>query len=343
MTDDELTILMIAAQGETLAPIGRWKEPLLGLAEQGLMERLDDHNYRITRKGEAAVRVEEQERDGAFRKVLAARQPQMNILRVDMTVLGRQIIFELLYDSGFIADIQTRQFLEHNGACEPEVVHLLRRVLRPGDLALDGGANIGFFTLVMSRLVGPTGHVETFEPSVVNFKKLRANLEHNRIDNVTAINRALWSEDVEVTLHTPPDTGECSLMPVPGELSHISVGGLTLDKWCMEYGQQPRLLKLDIEGAELHALIGAGQLLTKGIDFVVCELNLIALDRFGASQMDLRDYMASKGYSTFELQGNGDRPVLVARERVLVPETANANILFSTSEKVQAAWGEALP
>ncbi len=128
-------------------------------------------------------------------------------------------------------------------------------------------------------------------------------------------------------------------MPFEGVLNRIPVGGLTLDKWCLAYDQAPRFLKLDIEGAELHALIGAGVMLTRGIDFISCELNLGALERFGTTQADLRDHLAGKGYSTFLLHENGDRPTLVDRAQEVLPDRANLNVLFSTVEHVREAWG----
>ena len=262
-----------------------------------------------------------------------------NTIHVDMTIAGRRIEFYMHYDPSFVQDANMAACLRLNGCCEPEVVHLFRRVLRPGDFAIDGGTSVGFMTMVMSRLVGDQGHVEAFEPSTINFKKVRANVELNKVENVTVVNRALWSEEMSLTLYQGIDSGFSSLTPFSESLSHIPVNGLTLDKWCGSYDQAPRLLKLDIEGAELHALIGAGDMLTRGIGFVVCEMNLPALERFGTSQMDLRDYMAGKGYSTFMLQENGDRPTLVDREQIIVPGRANLNVLFSTVERVHAAWG----
>lgn len=260
-------------------------------------------------------------------------------MHVDMIVAGRKIEFDLTFDPSFVQDVNTATCLRHYGCCEPEVMHLFRRVIRPGDFVIDGGTSVGFMTLTMSRLVGDQGHVESFEPSTLNFKKLRTNIELNQIENVTVVNRALWSEETSLTLYQGIDSGSSSLMPFSESLSHIPVGGLTLDKWCGSYDQAPRLLKLDIEGAELHALTGAGDMLMRGIDFVVCEMNLSALDRFGTSQMDLRDYMAGKGYSTFMLQENGDRPQLVDREQTIVPGRENMNVLFSSVERVHAAWG----
>jgi FkbM family methyltransferase len=342
MTNDEMTVLMIAAEGESMIPIGRWEKPIHDLAQLGLMSKLDSTNYVITPAGREAVKAEEQQRDGDFANALRARRRKDDVMRVDMVVLSRNIKFDLTYDPDFVSDSSTRAFLQYNGACEPEVVHLMRRVIRPGDFVIDGGANIGFLTMVMSRLVGDQGHVEAFEPSTLNFKKLRANLELNAVENVTVINRALWSDDAPVELHQSIDSSASSLMPFEGVLNHIPVNGLTLDKWCLAYEQAPRLLKLDIEGAELQALQGADKMLTRGIDFVVCEMNLVALERFGTTQTDLRDYMAGKGYSTFTLHENGERPTPIARAQAVLPDRANLNVLFSIVGKVHEAWGAEL-
>ncbi len=344
MTNDELTVLMIAAEGEPMMPIGRWDKPVRDLASRGLMEVRDlggmaGVEYVITPKGMEALKDEELQRDGDFTKALKSRRQQTDTMHVGMTVFNRQIEFDLTYDPGFVQDVNAAACLRHYGCCEPEVVHLMRRVIRPGDFVIDGGTSIGFMTLVMSRLVGEQGHVEAFEPSTLNFNKLRANLALNKIDNVAIVNRALWSEDTQVELHQALDSGSSSLAPFEGVLNRIPVGGLTLDTWCLAHYQAPRLLKLDIEGAELHALIGAGGMLTRGIDFISCELNLGALDRFGTTQIDLRDYMAGKGYSMFLLHENGDRPTLVDRMQYILPDKANLNVLFSTVEHVHEAWG----
>ena len=277
-----------------------------------------------------------------FANALKARRNQTNTMRVSMTVSGLDIEFDMTYDPAFVQDVNMAACLRLNGCCEPEVVHLMCRVLRNGDFVIDGGANIGLFTMIMSRLVGEQGHVEAFEPSTLNFKKLRANLDLNKIENVSVINRALWSEDADVTLHQGIDSGSSSLMPFDGVLNHVVCGGLTLDRWCGAYEQPCRFLKLDIEGAELHALMGANSMLTRGIDFISCEMNIATLARFGTTQVDLRDHMASKGYDTFLLMENGERPEVVLREQAILPDKPNFNVLFSTVEKVHKAWSESL-
>lgn len=76
LSDDEQTVLSIAAHGEYMAPIGRWSEPIKSLHAKGLMHRHDDFNYVITDAGRKVQQVEEQSRDDAmtqaFQRVGAA-------------------------------------------------------------------------------------------------------------------------------------------------------------------------------------------------------------------------------------------------------------------------------
>ena len=65
LSQDEFTVLLIASEGESMIPIGRWKAPILALTERGLMQKNDEVNYAITLAGREAVaqRNEEDERD----------------------------------------------------------------------------------------------------------------------------------------------------------------------------------------------------------------------------------------------------------------------------------------
>lgn len=70
LTDDERAVLMIAAQGQYMIPMGRWEKPILSLAVRGLMRKLDDVNYVITEAGRLASGDAE---DDAVRGMLNAR------------------------------------------------------------------------------------------------------------------------------------------------------------------------------------------------------------------------------------------------------------------------------
>ena len=67
----------------------------------------------------------------------------------------------------------------------------MREILKPGMVVLDIGANIGYHTLISSKLVGNTGKIYSFEPEPHNFKLLLKNIEINEFKNIIPINKAL--------------------------------------------------------------------------------------------------------------------------------------------------------
>lgn len=74
LTNDELTLLMLADNGEFLAPIGRWKPSILALTEKGFLRKVNDVNYVITPAGSAARSAGEQAADQALVDVLESRK-----------------------------------------------------------------------------------------------------------------------------------------------------------------------------------------------------------------------------------------------------------------------------
>jgi FkbM family methyltransferase len=147
-----------------------------------------------------------------------------------------------------------RSFHEYGEFSEGEV-ELFRSVLRPGDVALDIGANLGAHTIPIARLVGPTGFVFAFEPQRILFHILCGNVALNELINVKAFPLALAREP-----------GQTRVMPLdyagPNNFGGVSLGGAqgeavpvaTLDQIGLP---KARFIKIDVEGMELEVLLGA--------------------------------------------------------------------------------------
>lgn len=260
-------------------------------------------------------------------------------MHINLTLPGREAVsFWMDYDPEFVADVSTRAVIEHDGCCEPEVTHVMNRALREGDTAVDAGANVGFFTLLMSRLVGPTGHVLAFEPGINNIAKLQGNIDRNQLTNVAFYERALWSEPKAATLHMCTDSGNNALVPVPESVSHMLVRA---ERLCEHIRHKPvRFIKIDVEGAEEHVLRGAGLVFEPLPAFITCEMNTCALARFGSSPRKIRDYMLGRGYDTFVMHRDGAIPTLLPPKSEFFCARQNANLLFSTIERVGEAYPE---
>src|SRR3954447_8612373 len=98
----------------------------------------------------------------------------------------------------------TRCLLDE-GIWDLPISGLMENVLRPDMTFVDVGANIGYFTVLGSRLVGPGGRVFAIEPDRFNLSVLRANLDRHDCSNVTVVPMAAWSERAELDFHRPPD------------------------------------------------------------------------------------------------------------------------------------------
>jgi FkbM family methyltransferase len=134
-------------------------------------------------------------------------------------------------------------------------VQVFRNVLRPGDVAIDVGANIGAFTVPMAKLVGETGQVYAFEASRYNQQLLRENVNQNKCADVVAIKACAASDqtgvlkvDKQSALHAycRPDVNEGEF-----EIPRITIDSLKLPK--------VKLIKVDVDGHELEVLNGAEQ------------------------------------------------------------------------------------
>ena len=181
------------------------------------------------------------------------------------------------------------------GHVEPEVQAVLAELLGPGDAFYDVGANIGYFTVIGARLVGPEGHVVAVEPQPEALLRLRHNLALNGFDNVTLIEAAVGDEEGESDLVVSPEGilewAALASSPEP-ELPTIRVGVTTLDKLRGEL-PAPKLVKLDVEGAEGRALAGMRQTLRRDRPSVVCEVHV--------SPDDVRGRLEAEGYEVTRL------------------------------------------
>lgn len=260
-------------------------------------------------------------------------------LPVSFTLADRDVAFTLVVDAGSVADQNTARAIEVDGCCEPEVSHLMARVVREGDSAIDVGANVGFFTLLLGRLVGSTGNVTAFEPTPASFNKLRENVRLNRLPHVSCMQQALWHKPEEVTLHMSQDSGLNALARAPTSVGVLKLQATTLDA-AMGLSSC-RLLKMDAEGAEEHIICGCRWVSPLRVPYIVSELNDEALQRFDSSAAKFRTCMDVRGYSTFLLHQNGAFPTLIPRTTSLQQGSmANVNVLFSTIELVSEAWPE---
>lgn len=163
------------------------------------------------------------------------------------------------------------------GTNEPPVQAALARWLQPGDVFYDIGANVGFFTVIGAKLVGPQGHVVAFEPAPANAACVRHNLALNHFHHVTLIEKAVSSQsgsgNLMVTAYSggatisPADAGDDVVESIPVALIAID------DLLARQEAPPPIVVKVDVEGAELAVLHGMVQTLREYRPVVIFEVD----------------------------------------------------------------------
>ena len=181
------------------------------------------------------------------------------------------------------------------GLYEFEDMGFVLHFLRPGDLFVDIGANIGSYTILASA----TGaNIICFEPVPETFESLLDNINLNRLhDKVDARNQALGANEGMLEMIADQDTTNQAIHEGEEYLGKtVQVPVITLDLALQ--GKVPKLIKIDVEGFETEVLAGAKSVFSSpNLKAVIMELNGSG-DRYGFDESDLHEYMLSIGFES---------------------------------------------
>ena len=188
---------------------------------------------------------------------------------------------------------------------------IIKNNVKDGDNVIDLGANIGYFTLILAKLVGPTGKVFAFEPDPRNLALLKKNVEYNNYKNVIIVPKAVSNVNDKCTLYTgqktfgqnkiykPKNTKIQKFIPIDSET-------VRLDDFFKTNGLLDKIsfIKIDVEGAEFLALSGMKEILklNKNIK-IFTEAEISYLEDAGSSYDQFIDLLTENDF-TFSLADN---------------------------------------
>jgi FkbM family methyltransferase len=187
------------------------------------------------------------------------------------------------------------------GPFEDAELQFLARSVRPGDIGFDVGANVGLYTVVLGRAVGPTGQVIAVEPVPANALRLREQVELNELKNVRVVSAAIGAAQGSIHLNLADDAAYASIGKVAearGTGRTIEVPMLRLDDLWKEIGSPPvRFVKVDVEGAEADVLRGAQLMLRSTRPVLLLEANC------QEALMRLKELLVDIGYTLTQPPG----------------------------------------
>jgi len=223
------------------------------------------------------------------------------------------------------------QSLLKSGVYDSMMTKTIKNTVKPGMVAVDIGAHIGYFTLIMAKYVGKSGSVYAFEPASNNFALLQRNILENNYQNIKPFQLAVSDKVGERTLFVSANShGSNSFVPNHViNASPIKVKVINLNSFFKGYKGRLDFIKIDVEGAELAVLKGMSGIIKKNPNLIIiCEFAQHTLRSFGSKPVDLLRNLVSYGFKirilneeTQSVEKAADIPALLRKY------TAATNIL----------------
>lgn len=212
---------------------------------------------------------------------------------------------------------------------------LIKKLLKPGAIVLDIGANIGFYSKNLSEATGINGHVYCFEPDETNFRHLRDEMAFSK--NTTLIKKAVAADSGTLTLYTSNLLNVDHRTYTPEKFTNkytvekISIDDFVMNRFPVDF------IKMDIQGFEMEALTGMTKTLDANKNIVVfMEFWPYGLEQAGTSAMALYDFMKSLSFNIYKIEEDTLSPL--TKEEVLslkVEYFCDLNVIASRNEVFQ--------
>jgi len=192
------------------------------------------------------------------------------------------------------------------GANELPVQIAFKDFVKCGDVLYDVGANIGFFTVIASKIVEKSGHVYAFEPVEENVNTIIKNINLNKFSNITVIGKAISKFVGKGELHLTEHPGGHTLSSVG--MPHNAVDTVTIDIDTIDNLIEnkkidpPDIVKIDVEGAEIDVLQGMKRTLGEFHPTIIYEIDDRDLNKLENKQKEIQEYLYGFGYKIQDLE-----------------------------------------
>ena len=241
-------------------------------------------------------------KEAAFRRFKKVWEPMVHGIRttgakdgyVCREILGSRMFLDVT-DPGICRDLILY------GIREEWAIGVMKDLLRPGQTVVDVGANIGFYVLLESLKVGPSGKVYAIEPVPDNYELLRRNVDLNRRGNIEMHRCAVGDKPGRAQMHLSHLRNWHAMTAVHATGRVIEVEVVTLDAF-LEGKPSPSLVRMDVEGYEYEILQGMEETLERSTDltlFIEIHPHIMGAERM-RSMLQL---LARHGYEIARIAG----------------------------------------
>ncbi|MEI6137670.1 MAG: FkbM family methyltransferase [Mariniphaga sp.] len=187
-------------------------------------------------------------------------------------------------------------------------IALLKSVVKPGITILDIGANIGFYTTIFSKAVGPKGQVSSFEPDITNYHHLRENTKG--LSNVQIHHKAVASETQNILLYTSKEINVDHRTYKHEKFDQkIEITAISLDEF-VKNNEGIDVIKIDIQGFEMQAMKGMTHILKNNHNIrIFSEFWPYGLKMAGSSVLEYYEHLTNLGFLVYMFTAKGLIPL----------------------------------
>lgn len=188
------------------------------------------------------------------------------------------------------------------GIYENECANLILTLLKPGDCFLDVGANIGYFTLLAVKAVGPQGVIHAFEASPRILGMLKTNITLNNFDNIEVHPKFVSDtcEKVSFYIASSDNLGRSGMLDPGDAAEKIDVSSITINS-LLPLLPRVKVAKIDVEGAESLVLLGMSDIIARDKPYIIFELTQELLFQAGTNATEVCEYLRKYGYTLYRI------------------------------------------
>ncbi|HLD72463.1 MAG TPA: FkbM family methyltransferase [Candidatus Nanoarchaeia archaeon] len=216
--------------------------------------------------------------------------------------------------------------LSTRGYYEPFITQLIKKIVKKGDIVVDIGAHIGYYTLILAKLVGEQGKVYAFEADPANFALLKRNVGINGYKNVIMEQKAVSNSSGKVKLYLGKERSTHHSIrknKYSGE-DYVSVETIRLDDYFKDISIH--FAKIDIEGGEFEALSGMPLLLKRSKSFqIITEMVPIFLEQIKLTPEQFVQFIREQGFKVY---------FIAEENQEIIPFSASTLDWYNPDQKV---------
>lgn len=225
--------------------------------------------------------------------------------------LGKDIVYVNTWDR-FVA-----VFLSKLSLLENTESKILKNEIKEGMTVLDLGANIGIYTMKLARLVGQTGKVWAFEPDKNNYSLLTKNVNANKYNNVTLVNKAVTDKTgIGKLFISEENKGDHRIFSGEEQRKSTDIETIALND--LFPNEKIDFIKMDIQGAEYLALIGMSKLIQRNEDLIILsEFAPSWIKNSGFSPQQFLDKITDLGFQLQYINDENGKIESISKESLL--------------------------